>query len=152
MATTVVPQQLKEEILARSRATSWEKARREWQLEDVYFADPPDTCLCGHKPIVEVCVLRNIATDQTANVGNICVRRFLNLPSERMFAPVRKVKASPVKALSEVVILHAHQRRWINDWERDFYLNTWRKRSLSDKQIAKRRGINLKILSRMSRA
>ena len=43
--------QLKTEILERSRAKDWDAAKAEWRLVDVYEADEPDTCLCGHHPI-----------------------------------------------------------------------------------------------------
>ena len=47
------------EILERSVAQTWDEARREWSLYEVYEADEPETCLCGHFPIIELCVLRN---------------------------------------------------------------------------------------------
>jgi hypothetical protein len=50
--------QLITEILARSVAQTWDEARREWSLYEIYEAYEPETCLCGHFPIIELCVLR----------------------------------------------------------------------------------------------
>jgi hypothetical protein len=65
---------LTEEILARSVAKTWDAAKLEWHLEDMYESDEPDTCLCGHTPIIELCFLRNRFNDKDALVGNCCVK------------------------------------------------------------------------------
>ena len=44
--------QLKERILALSIAEDWEVARKEWSLIGIQEADEPDTCLCGHFPLL----------------------------------------------------------------------------------------------------
>ena len=62
-------------------------------------------------------------------MGNVCVKKFLGLPSDRIFQN-RRVAESPVRALNAETIQHAHQRGWITDWERNFYLDTVRKASL----------------------
>lgn len=51
--------QLRDGILALSEASDWEVARKEWSLVDVYEVDEPETCLCGHRPIIEICCLSN---------------------------------------------------------------------------------------------
>jgi hypothetical protein len=38
-------QQLKAAILALSRATDWEVAKKEWRLVEISEADEPETCL-----------------------------------------------------------------------------------------------------------
>jgi len=141
---------LTEEIIKRSQAQTWDAARLEWSLEDVYFADEAETCLCGHTPIKEICTLRNGANQKTADVGNCCVKKFLNLPSDKIFQAVKRVKVDGDKALNAEAIQHAHQKGWMNDWERDFSLNTMRKRQLTGKQLQKRREINARVLERMS--
>jgi hypothetical protein len=83
---------LTEEIIKRSQAQSWDAARLEWGLEDVYFVEDPETCLCGHYPIKEICTLRNTVNGQSADVGNCCVKKFLGLPSDKIFQAVKRVK------------------------------------------------------------
>ncbi len=77
--------QLTTEILERSVAQTWDEARREWSLYEIYEADEPETCLCGHFPIIELCVLRNRHNGIQATVGNCCVKHFIGLPSDRIF-------------------------------------------------------------------
>jgi eukaryotic-like serine/threonine-protein kinase len=52
-------QQLRDAIIERSVAKNWDAARLEWRLNHIFEVDDPETCLCGHFPIIEICVLAN---------------------------------------------------------------------------------------------
>ena len=119
-----------QEIVSRSNAETWDEAKREWSLVEVYREDDPMTCLCSHFPINEICVLRNTENGNEAIVGNVCVKKFLGLPSNLIFDAIRRVTKDITHALNADAILHVHERGWINDWEKKFYLDTWRKRVL----------------------
>ena len=138
------------EIIALSCAQDWNSAKTEWKLLEVYEADPPESCLCGHHPIREICVLENILNHNTANVGNVCVKKFLGLPSDTIFQSIKRVRKSPDKSLGEKAIEYAYNRRWINKWEYDFYLDTRMKRKFP-KILSVRRKINTKVLQNMAR-
>ena len=131
---------------------AWDEAKLEWALESVWREDEPDTCLCGHFPIIEICLLRNRRNGNSAIVGNCCVKKFTNLPSDLIFQAVKRIQDDIDRAINAETIDHAHEKGWINDWERKFYLDTWRKRKLSGSQQTKRRQINNKILARIVRA
>ncbi|RQR47343.1 hypothetical protein DIE21_27525 [Burkholderia sp. Bp9140] len=139
------------EIIARSKANTWNLAKTEWSLAEVYEAEEPETCLCGHFPIIEICTLKNRVTGQTADVGNCCVKRFIGLPSDKIFQAVKRVRKDPSKSLNGEAIAHAFEKAWINEWERDFYLKIMRKRVLTSKQSEKKIQINEKIAMRMQR-
>lgn len=143
--------ELTRQILRLSESNSWVRAKSEWRLDEVYQQDEPSTCLCGHFPIREVCVLRNAHNGNTAEVGNVCVKKFLGLPSDKIFRALHRIAADPEKALNPEAINHAHGRGWINDWERTFYLDTWRTRKLTSSQLSKRREINRLVLRRSRR-
>lgn len=68
-----------------SQSDIWDAARLEWNLHEVYEANEPETCLCGHYPIIEICVLKNIINSNFTNVGNCCVKKFIGLPSDKIF-------------------------------------------------------------------
>lgn len=140
-------------ILALSAADEWDDAKREWDLEHVWFAEPdePWRCLCGHSPIREVCVIANRLTGHRAEVGNVCVQKFLGLPSGDLFAALKRVARNPAAALGPAAVGHAFDRGWINEWERSFCLNTARKRKLSERQRAKRVEINHRVLHHATR-
>jgi hypothetical protein len=144
--------QLVEEIIARSVADTWHEAKREWELVHIFFADPkePGTCLCGHNPIVEHCILLNRENGNKAIVGNVCVTRFMGIPVERLFTPLRRITKNRAAALNAEAIEYAYGKGWLNDWERRFYLETCRKRRLFPKQKAKRVQINEKILHKVT--
>lgn len=140
------------EIVALSKASTWDRAKLEWELESVYDQDEPDTCLCGHYPINEICIIVNRENGNSAVVGNVCVKKFLGLPSGPIFQAVKGVKRGVRKTFNEETILHAQRKGWITQWEVNFYLDTIRKRSLTEKQAAKRKQINDKILSKVVNA
>src|SRR5688572_8422160 len=104
--------QLAKAIIERSEASTWDRARLEWTLETVYFAESPDECLCGKYPIIELCVLRNRLNNREATVGNHCVKKFLRLSSDQIFAALRRIQADSTKALNPDAIEYAHRRGW----------------------------------------
>jgi hypothetical protein len=142
--------QLSQGIIALSVANSWDEAKLEWELAEIYREDDPDTCLCSHYPINEICVLRNTHNGNTAIVGNVCVKKFLGLPSDKIFVAIKKISEDDCNALNVEAIVHAHQRGWVSDWDRKFYIDTWRKRNLSVKQMNKRIQINQKVLNKVT--
>lgn len=143
--------QLKEAILTRSVANDWEIAKREWKLVQVYEADEPDTCLCGHTPIIEICVLANKFNGRRAEVGNRCVKRFLGLRSDLIFAGVKRIRADISKSLNTDSGVFFYEQGIINKWEYDFQGSTHAKRNLSGKQMETRQKINHKVLAYIQR-
>jgi hypothetical protein len=144
------PYRLVGEILARSTATTWAEARREWQIDQVYISDQLGTCLCGHWPIREHCVLSNHTNGGEVVVGNCCVMRFLGLASEPIFAGLRRIAKNPDAPLGAAAIKFAQGGGLLTEWEYRFCLDTLGKR-LSERQRAKRREINSRLLCRVSR-
>ena len=137
------------EIIALSRADRWDRARLEWMIEDIYIQEESDSCLCGHFPINEICVLRNTKNGAKAVVGNVCVKKFMKLRSDKMFDAIKRIAADVTRALNVEAIEHAFSRGWITEWERGFYLDTWRKQKPSAKQLNIRTKVNRKVLSRV---
>ena len=143
---------LTEEIIALSSSSNWDRAKLEWALHEIYEAEEPDTCLCGKYPIIEICILRNRLNGKLATVGNCCVKKFIGLPSDRIFQAVKRVRKDSTKSLNAEAISHAQEKGWLNTWESDFYFDIMRKRNLSQKQAAKKIEINEKIAQQMQRA
>ncbi|WP_316859231.1 hypothetical protein [uncultured Cohaesibacter sp.] len=143
--------QLSQAILSMSKATDWETARKEWVLVDVIEADEPETCLCSHYPIIEICEIRNRVTGHTTEVGNVCVKRFLGVRSDLIFTGIKRIRKDIEKSLNADSIAFFHQRGLLNNWEYQFLQNTMRKRNLTFKQMETRRQINQKVLSALSR-
>lgn len=144
--------QLSTAIIALSENDTWEAARLEWRLLQIYEADEPDICLCGHTPIIEICVLKNIKNETQTEVGNVCVKRFMGIRSDKIFACVKKIRIDLDKAPNADTIELMFEQRLITAWERQFSFDTIRKRALSANQLTKRREINRKILGNIVRA
>jgi hypothetical protein len=139
------------EILALSNAGTWDEAKLEWGLAEVYEAEKPETCLCGHFPIIELCIINNRLNRNRATVGNCCVKKFIGLPSDKIFQAVKRVRKDESRSLNGEAISHAHEKRWITEWECKFYFDVMRKRRLSPRQSDIKADINRKVLERMKR-
>jgi hypothetical protein len=147
------PSRLVREIIALSVAGSWQEAAREWVLDHVFFSEPddPGTCLCGHYPIVEHCVLRNCKNGNKAIVGNVCVHRFMGIPTDQLFTSLKRIAQNRELALHVRMVYYAKNNGWLNDWEVQFYCNTLKmtRRQLSEKQLALRIRINELVLRKV---
>ena len=139
------------EVLSLSVSQTWEVAKTEWILSEIYFSDEPETCLCGHFPIIELCELKNKQNENIATVGNCCVKKFIGLPTDKIFQAVKRIRKDGGKSLNREAIKLAYSKKWINNWEFGFYEDTLRRRKLSDKQILKRKQINEKVLLKISK-
>lgn len=133
-------------ITEMSISDTWEEAKFEWELEDVYKSREPEACLCGHSPIHELCYIRNKFNDNLALVGNVCVTKFLDFPSNGIFQSINRVIKDSTRALGPAAIHHAGEKGWISAWEYNFYLDTCKRRRLSWRQAAKRVEINQVII------
>ena len=138
-------------ILELSEASDWETARKEWALLTVFEADEPETCLCGHYPIIEICEIGNRHTKMHAEVGNCCVKRFLGVRSDLIFTAIKRVRKDVEKALNADAVAYFRQKGVLTDWEYGFLQNTLRKRVLSAAQLDQRVRINRKILLAVAR-
>lgn len=143
--------QLSAAILKLSNAQDWEMARKEWVLTDIHEADEPETCLCGHFPIIEICQIYNRITKRYAEVGNCCVKRFLGFRSDLIFTALKRIRKDIGKSLNTDAIAFFHQRQLLTDWEYEFLQDTMRKRVLTSRQAEQRERINRKVLSAVER-
>lgn len=139
------------EIIKLSEANIWDEAKVEWTLSKVHEVDEPQTCLCGHSPIIEICLLRNKYNGNVAEVGNCCVKKFIGLCSDKIFGAVKRVRKDREKSLNIETIEHAFEVGCIDDWERNFYVDVMRKRILTTKQRQKKIEINEKMIRYMNR-
>src|SRR5689334_20925085 len=128
-------EQLKRHILSLSRATDWDTARKEWSLTNVYEADEPQTCVCGHHPSIDICEILNRTTNRGTDVGNVCVKRFLGFRSDLIFAAIKRIRKDDTKSLNADALVFFHRLGFINDWEYRFSENTMNKRVFTEPQL-----------------
>lgn len=133
-----------ERIIELSKTNDWHIARKEWTVEGIYISDDPETCLCGHYPIKELCVLYNAVTDTRATVGNCCVRHFLGDNTVG-----RVLDAIKDQRINGDLIEYAYNAGVLDDWEYSFLCSTWRKRKMTTKQAAIYKKLHKKIFSKL---
>jgi hypothetical protein len=133
---------LKNRLLELSEASDWESARREWNLEEIQDSRDPQTCACGHTPIRKLCYIRNLMNSNKLLVGSCCVKNFLGIRSDLIFSALDRVRRDLTTALNREALRFGFDQGWINSWELDFYMDTCRKRKMSDRQLIKRMEIN----------
>lgn len=140
---------LQKKILELSESKRIDLAIGEWSLDNIVFAEEPQICLCGHFPIIEICILQNSNNGNVAEIGNCCVKRFMNISSDKIFDGIKRIKKQITRSVNMEVLQHARKKGIIDAWQFDFYSDIIRKRSLSDRQRVKKIEINKQILSRM---
>ena len=130
------PEQIRAELLAASKATSWEEAKLEWTLEKAVLEPAWSNCLCGHG-IKQKCYLRNTQTDALNFVGSSCVKQFmrhLDAP-DAIFLSIRRVRQLPERRLHARVLDMAVDSGVITDEDRTLY------------KRGQRKAVNLRILA-----
>lgn len=138
---------LTEEIIDLSTAKNWELAKREWSFDLAYYSDELLTCLCGHYPIKNICVIVNVTNKMSTEVGNCCIKKFLGIDDgDKIFTSIKKLKEDITKSMSAEVIDYVYKKNGISDFEHTFYIDTYRKRNLSVKQLDVKKRINEKFL------
>jgi hypothetical protein len=140
-----------QEIIKKSVNPIWELAKLEWELANVEDSEEEQTCLCGHYPIKELCLLANKENGNTVIVGNCCVKKFVGIRSDKVFNAFKRVRKDSEKSFNEDTINLALGRNWITGWEKNFYLDIKGKRTLTHKQMTIKQRVNAKILLRMGR-
>jgi hypothetical protein len=138
---------LTEEIIKLSDSDSWNNAKIEWNFEYAYYSEELQTCLCGHYPIKNVCVIKNTENKNETEVGNCCVNKFLGIEDgNKIFTSIKRLKADKSKSMSPEVLEYLRKKKVLTDFDYSFYSDTIRKRKLSDKQLAIRERINQKLI------
>lgn len=145
---------LPEELRTLSDNKSWPKMLEEWSLDYVEILEEDEdleTCLCHHHPIREVCHIKNRVNGHTSIVGNCCIKRFENdAPAfegtHKIFASLKKIKLNPEASANKELIEYAFSKGVLNDRERKFYLDIWKKRGLTDPQLRWKASLNTKII------
>ncbi len=138
---------LTEEIIKLSNSDTWNNAKLEWNFEYAYYSEDLQTCLCGHYPIKNICVIKNKENRNETEVGNCCVNKFLGIEEgNQIFASIKKLKNDLSKSMSPQVLDYLRKKKVLTDFDYSFYADTIRKRKLSNKQLAIRERINQKLI------
>lgn len=139
---------LKEEIINRSESDSWNLARNEWVFEYAYQSNEKETCLCGHYPILNICVIKNHKNNRQTDVGNCCISKFLGIKDgDKIFPSLKRLKGDIDKSMSQEVLDYLNTKRILDEFEYKFYTDIIKKRKLSEKQLLIKRSINHKLLA-----
>jgi hypothetical protein len=136
-------------ILALSNSNTWDDAKAEWELHFVY-EDPNNerACKCEHSPIHQICVIKNRKNGSKSEVGNVCVKRFLRLMSNRIFAVIRRLQWDIQKSLNPKALELFRERGVITFAEEQEYLVYWRRRKhMRDDQKQQKLQINQRVLA-----
>lgn len=135
-----------------SVASNWEDARSEWELHLVYTDPDARSCECGHQPIHQICVIKNKDNGNEAEVGNVCVHKFMQLASQRIFSVLRRIRADNSKSLNPKALELFLRRKVISQIEHDDYKSYWRRRkNMTDEQRDQKLDINLRVLDYIDR-
>ncbi|MGV3770671.1 MAG: hypothetical protein ACO1NM_11635 [Sphingobium phenoxybenzoativorans] len=135
-------------ILGLSTSSDWDEAKAEWDLHFVYVDPNERACECEHSPIHQICVIKNRTNNASTEVGNVCVKRFLRLLSNRIFSVLKRLQFDIQKSLNPKALDLFQDRGVISYSEAEEYKSYWRKRTtLSDDQKKQKLDINERVLA-----
>ena len=141
-------ERLKAHILPLSRSTIFSAARQEWGLEAIEISEELDHCPCGQK-IKEHCYIRNRLTGHSTYVGNVCINRFVGIDTGTLFDGLKRIARDQSANANADLINYAQRAGFLYDKEYAFLIQTMQKRNLSAAQVAWKRKINRRILSKI---
>src|SRR3546814_8241288 len=75
-------ERLKAHIVPLSVSSTFDVARREWDLVGVEISEEFDNCPCG-QDIKEHCYIHNRLNGNSTYVGNVCINRFIQIDTGR---------------------------------------------------------------------
>lgn len=139
--------QLHKNIISLSVSDNWDHAKLEWKLDYVNWTDEPETCLCGHYPINELCVVLNTRNDKRAIVGNCCIKQFFNWTLANIIPSMKRISKDEDRSASLDAIRYALEKRWFDEQDFKFYKDIRLKRSLSERQLKWKRSLNRRLLA-----
>lgn len=123
-----------------------EEIKDEWVFVCTEKLEEPESCLCGHYPIINSCVMRNKHNDSIISVGNVCVNKFFEQDFSYIFTDIAKLEKDITSSVTDKTRDYCLEKKFINDWEYHFLANRKGKKKASFKQIQKKTDINNKIL------
>jgi hypothetical protein len=141
-------ERLKAHILPLSRASSFEIARREWDLIGIEMSEELDNCPCGQE-IREHCIIKNRLNGNTTYVGNVCINRFVGIDTGNLFEGLKRIVKNHSANANVDLIEHAQKFGYLYDNEYKFLMQTRNKRKLSGKQLAWKQKINRRIVNKI---
>lgn len=144
---------LKEKLLTLSNSKDWSFAKNEWTLDHIYYIEKweeYETCSCGHNPIQEVCVIRNLENHNSAIVWNICVQKFIDqIDSWNLFDWFKRISKDLSSWPSRELIEYVFDKWHITQYEYNFCKEKFGKKNFYWKQMDFRKRINQKILTKI---
>lgn len=140
-------EKLKAHILPLSKASDFYNAKNEWKLTGVEIQEDWGNCPCGQS-IKEQCYIQNQLNGNETYVGNVCVNQFIGIDTGNLFAGLKRIAKDNNANANEDLIMHAYQLGYIYENEYHFLMQTRRKRKLSDKQLAWKQKINMRIVNK----
>jgi len=156
--TTITHWHLPEELFKLSQNQTWKEASKEWDLTTIEMLSPgeeSEACLCGHE-IREICHISNSTTRKTAIVGNHCIWKFPKVhplaSAPKIIQATHRLMKDPTASANKDLIQLAFSRSVFTQSEATFYLQIWRKRVLTDDELAKKMALNQKLFQELIRA
>lgn len=131
-------------VKSLSISQTWNELKEEWMYEDSFLGQKD--CPCGHKNITEICTIRNLKNNNTLEIGNCCVKKFMDMKEgDTVFNTLRKLRKDIRLPLNRSNLQQLKEAKLLSEWEESFYKDTIDKRRLTEKQLSAREKINRKF-------
>ena len=96
-------------IISLSLANEWETAKDEWEFTNAFVREGSE-CLCGKKDIKNVCVITNELNKNVTEVGNCCVKKFLDIKEgDKIFTAISKLKKNNKSSITHSFLRYIYR-------------------------------------------
>lgn len=143
-------QNLKNHIMPKSvNRYDFNEAKKEWELDYIIFTEEFGNCPCG-RAIKEHCYIKNMDNGETTHVGNVCVKRFMEIDASKLFRGLKRIQRNNKAKPNPALIEYAQEQGYLyGDNEYEFLQNIKRRRELSERQENWLTKINRRIVEKI---
>lgn len=142
-------------VTAKSVSDNWEQAKEEWVPVSVFRNPKIKKCVCGHRPIINLCKIRNKLNGNELVVGNHCIKYFHHgYDFDWVFRETMVLVDERQRMPSNEFLIWLFPRLSLPSKDREFLLSLMRKRArykrrlyISEAQREWLGDINTKILA-----
>jgi len=127
-------------LLMYSNSKEKNIALKEWEYMSSFIEN--NYCICGIA-IKENCLIRNKYNGNELIVGNVCIKKFMNIDNDFIFKGINSLLKNKIS--NNDFILYCYEKGYLYENQKDFLINKYRKRKFTKKQADFKDKILLKL-------
>ncbi|EKA4523340.1 hypothetical protein B4926_19005 [Vibrio cholerae] len=138
-----------EQVIALSRASDWENAKKEWEFKGFSQGNADETCLCGKCSISKIFTLFNKHTRCQIALGSSCINKFIPFTDQNLRKNAIQVLQDNTKQFDLKIMNQCLTQGIIEQNDLFYYAPIGKRKSIDPWKLEHRVEVNMKIASRL---